>query len=303
MNHPFTYVYLNSVEHSGSTLIACLLGAHPEISSVGEFGTHFSREGTCSCGARYGDCGFWRNWVQRAREEGIDFEIGKPGIDLRPTPNDGRWGDLYYHLFPWRPLDRLRDLLFGPFSTLSRQAAEAVRKSERLAGLMCEMDGTRVFFDSTKNPLQIRFLARYATVPLKLICLVRDGRGVMNSLMEKERYTPEQAVSAWLWGNRNMERSRRYLPPDRVLFLRLEDLCTDFEGTLDALFRFADVDRGVRPDYRDKHDLHIVGNRMRHTFAGEIRYDESWRQRLSPVHLDLFAARAGALNRAYGYGV
>lgn len=46
-----TYVYLQSVEHSGSTLIACLVDAHPEVTGVGEFGTPFSPQGNCSCGA------------------------------------------------------------------------------------------------------------------------------------------------------------------------------------------------------------------------------------------------------------
>lgn len=296
-----TYVYLQSVEHSGSTLIACLVDAHPEVTGVGEFGTPFSPQGNCSCGVTYAACGFWTEWGRRAREAGIDFELGRPGINLIPSPDGGRREDLFHHLFPSPVLDRLRDLLFPASSPLARKAAAAVAKSEGLARALCGIEQSRVFFDSTKNPLQIPHLARYLTCPLQVVSLVRDGRGVMNSLIEKEHYTPEQAVAAWLWGNRNLRRAERYVAPENRFRVRLEDLCRDPETTVRSLFRFLRVDPEVRLDYTDRSDRHVVGNRMRLTFAGEIRSDESWRGKLSPALLDLFERRAGALNRRLGY--
>lgn len=296
-----TYVYLHSVEHSGSTLIACLVGAHPEVSGVGEFGTPFSPDGNCSCGATYAACGFWSAWIEEARAQGVDFALGRPGINLLPAPGGGRREDLFYHLFPSGALDRARDLLFPAGSPLARRARAAVDKSERLARILCDMEGSRVFFDSTKNSLQIPFLARHLTSPLKVVSLVRDGRGVMNSLIEKEKYTPEQAVAAWMWGNRNLQRAERYVAPAHLFRVRLEDLCREPEATLRALFHFLEVDPDVRLDYADRSRRHIVGNRMRHVFTGEIRSDESWRGKLSPELLALFERRAGALNRSLGY--
>jgi hypothetical protein len=91
------------------------------------------------------------------------------------------------------------------------------------------------------------------------------------------------------------------VPPSQRFRVRLEDLCRRPEETVRDLFRFLEVDPDVKPDYADRTHRHIVGNRMRHAFTGEIRSDESWRAKLSPELLELFERRAGALNRTLGY--
>jgi hypothetical protein len=220
---PFTYVYLASVAHSGSTLLAFLLGAHPEISTVGEFGMPFS--GRCSCGVDLLQCPLWVGWAERARAEGLEFTIGNLGINLEPRPNGGLLERVFYHQFRWRLLNQARNLFFPPVSGLRRRAGQALDRSVRLAHLLCRMQGTLVFFDTTKNFMQVRFLASHPPIRLKVISLIRDGRGVMNSLMEKEKHTQERAVTAWLWGNRNIEQVvREHCRPENVFRLRLEDL-------------------------------------------------------------------------------
>lgn len=41
---PLTHAYLSSAPHAGSTTIVLLLGAHPEVSTVGEFGATIERD-------------------------------------------------------------------------------------------------------------------------------------------------------------------------------------------------------------------------------------------------------------------
>ena len=296
------YVYLASVEHSGSTLLACLLGAHTQVTGVGEFGTPFPKDGNCACGVIYRECPFWSEWGERARAEGIDFDLGNLDINLTPSADAGKWELLFSYLFPDLWQDRLRDILFPAGSRHRDRAEAAIHKSDRLAAIACGMEGTEVFLDTTKNPFQVRHLAENLPGRTKLISLVRDGRGVMNSLIEKEKYSPEQAVSAWLWGNRNLDRVARYLPPEAVFRLRLEDLCADPDGTWERLCEFLGVDPAQRPDHTDRSHRHVVGNRMRHSFDGAIRHDEKWRTALSPEHLALFEEKAGDVNRRYGYG-
>ena len=301
---PITYAYLASVEHSGSTLLACLLGAHPDVSCVGEFGTDFPLEGNCSCGVKYNKCPFWSDWASLAAKAGIDFAIGNLGINLVPRhrPQGGFLEDLYFYQFPWKLVNRLRNASSRAWPRLHARAEHAMEKSIRLAQILCEKESTRVFLDTTKNSLQVRFLAGRPDIRFKLIALVRDGRGVMSSLMEKEKWTPEASVGSWLWGNRNLDRATaQYMKPEDVFRLRLEDFVRDSEGVRRALFRFLGVQEDAPLDYSRKESRHIVGNRMRHTFTGEIRQEESWKKKLLPEHLRLFEARAGWLNRRLGY--
>lgn len=297
-------VYLTSVEHSGSTLLACKLGDHPEISTVGEFGTPFPENGKCSCGHLYNICPVWRNWEEKAKNSGIDFSLGNFDINVLPDPKGGFWEDLFYYQFPNKIFDHLRDLLFLPFPARMQKVKKQIYKSIQLAKALCELQETKVFLDTTKNPIQIRFLQQHPDIDLKVICLVRDGRGVMNSLLTKETtYTPESAVDSWLWGIRNMQRAvKHYMGGKNVYFLRLEDLCYSPDEKLSELYSFIGVNEDdVQFNDSQKH-RHIVGNRMRLFFDGTIRKpDESWRKELSKHNIALFEKKAGHVNRMYGY--
>ena len=56
-------VYILAPSHSGTTLLARLLGSHPDVYTVGELQPLISGDITkyrCSCGALIRECGFWR---------------------------------------------------------------------------------------------------------------------------------------------------------------------------------------------------------------------------------------------------
>jgi hypothetical protein len=296
------YVYLSSAMHSGSTLIACLLGAHPAVSTVGELAADFPKATRCSCGQMYTECAFWTRLERQATRAGIPFEIGNLDVDLQPKPQSGFWEALYYYSFRLSAFDAARDAAFG-WTRFASKAREAVAKSVAIAQLVCDGEGTRVFLDTSKNPLQLRFLARSDDIDLGLIVLVRDGRGVMNSIMRHYHFTKEHALGAWIWANRNMERAmKRHVRPDRVFHLRIEDLTTDCDGVCRRLFEFLGVESGLSLDYSDLSQRHIVGNTMRLSFKGEIRADERWRDELPPDALAYFNAHGGSdWNRRFGY--
>ena len=295
------YVYLCSAPHSGSTLIACLLGGHPAISTVGEFGSECSRQMPCSCGKALEQCEFWNTWEDRAAAAGIDFQVGRPGINLQPAQSGNIVEDLFYYQFGWKWVDWVRDVMFRPASALKRRVEEAVSKSLWLVRDLCAREQSQAFVDTTKNPYQIRFLVRRPGIDLKVIALVRDGRGVMNSLIQKESLSPQQAIECWLWSNRHMERAVRNLPADKVFRLRLEDLCRQPEENLKRLLRFCGVNDRESLNASVLQNRHVVGNAMRHRFTGEIRLDEKWRTNLSKEHQELFDRKAGRLNRRLGY--
>ena len=296
-----TYVYLCSAPHSGSTLIACLLGAHPAISTVGEFGANVPTTQRCSCGIPFAECQFWQSWISRTRAKGIDFQLGNIGINLEPIPEAGFFESLFYYQFPLKIVDHIRDLAYAG-SLHRRQSVQlALEKTIALATDLCEHQGSSVFLDTTKNPLQIRFLARHPEIRLKVIALVRDGRGVMNSLMLKEKWSPQESIDCWLWSNRNLQRAERYLSKEDVYWLHLEELCRDPEASLKSLFDFCGVPPQWPLDFSDLTQRHIIGNRMRLNFKGQVRHDEAWRTTLADEHLALFSRHAGWLNQQFGY--
>lgn len=298
----FTYAYLVSAPHSGSTLLACLLAAHPEISSVGEFGSEWPKEELlCSCGRRYEQCDFWREWMSLARREGIDFDVAKPGLNLEPGPQAGFAENVFYHLFPLKAADRVRDLFFGR-AALRLVADQRIERGVRLARLLCQARDTRVFFDSTKNPLQVRFLVRHPGLRLKIVSLIRDGRGVMHSTMKHYRKSADEAIGVWLWSLRNQQRVLdHYMNSADVFQLRLEDFCRDPQIHLRRLLEFLEVSPDAKLDHSDPSARHVTGNTMRLKFDGVIRADESWRSKLSASDLRLFEKRAGLVNRRHGY--
>ncbi len=302
MNKEITYIYLHSVEHSGSTLLACILGAHPAVSTVGEFSIDFSRKGLCSCGTRYDSCMFWKKWTDASRARKISFDIGDLDINLQPAHDNNRIEDIFFYNFPFKPIDTLRDVLFRS-SYYQKAARNKLQKYLTLATVLCDMEGTRIFLDTSKNPYQVKFLSRLPGIQLKVISLVRDGRAVMNSLIQKEKYSPKQAIDAWMWGNKNIERIKKhYLMQENCYLLKLETLCNAPDDTKTKLFEFCGVDPNIKIDYTKQEQRHIVGNYMRHKFNGLIRkHDESWRTALSKTDLELFESKGAKMNRRYGY--
>ena len=70
-------VYILAASHSGSTLTAMLLNAHPDVCTVGELKmSRFSAADRyrCSCRSLLTECTFWDQVAQKMIECGIDFD-------------------------------------------------------------------------------------------------------------------------------------------------------------------------------------------------------------------------------------
>lgn len=294
-----TYVFLCSPAHSGSTLVACLGAAHPNISTVGEFSVFFRSTGTCSCDKPYMECEFWQRWIEIAAEDGIQYVPGSPDFAIGPDTTAWRWARWYHHPFPGHLTNRVRDELLR-HTSYHRSVQQKTRKVVRMAQLLCEEEQTSTFLDTSKNGLQIRPLLEQDAMAVRCIALVRDGRAAVLSLMKWYKYPLGEAVDRWLSQIRLMQRTVRYASPDQVLHLRHEDLVRDYQSMAPRLYRFCGVDPDIQLDY-SRERRHIVGNTMRRTFDGTIRMDESWRNKITAEQLAYFNRHAGRVNRSLGY--
>src|SRR5688500_13230575 len=73
---------------SGSTLLTLLLGAHPEIATVGELviAARYKDDPIahiCSCGSPYRACPFWQAISHQMKARGFLFDVHNTRLDFR----------------------------------------------------------------------------------------------------------------------------------------------------------------------------------------------------------------------------
>jgi len=318
-------VYILAASHSGSTLLAMLLNAHPDVCTVGELGLAAIgdvRRYRCSCGQFILDCRFWRDVRRRMMKRGFEFDISQARVDYRTVQSEHVRRLL-------RPLHRgvvfeaVRDIGLGLSGAWRRELALMQRKTAALAEAICESYGAKILVDSSKRAIRLKYLLRNPRLDVKVIRLIRDGRGVALAYMDParfadaskaelrgggcggnrqgERLSVRQAAYEWRRSNEEAEMLTRRLDPDRWIEVRYEDLCTRTRETLDGILGFLEVDPAKHiSDFRSV-EHHVVGNGMRLDRSSRIRLDERWRTALSDADLRVFDAVAGDLNRRYGY--
>jgi hypothetical protein len=291
-------VYIHSASHSGSTLLALQLARHPEVATVGELsGTEYrARPGyKCSCGTELVHCGFWRDIEAAMARRGFPFRATTAATDIRNAPD---------------PMVRrlLRPLHHGPVLELVRDAGislfgkrhiEAQRRLKNaLIDSVIERTRKPVLVDSSKSGIQLKYYLRDPGLDLKVIFLVRDGRGVALSIKRNQDTTLPQGAYDWRRTNEEARLIASRMDRSRWMPLHYEALCADPDATLDKLWKFI----GVAPaPLEEAPDYHVLGHGSRMKGATRIEVNEKWRSDLSPEDFKTFEAIGGRMNRTLGY--
>lgn len=299
------YLYISGASYCGSTLLAFLLNSHPAMASISEaeglIAAADVNSYTCSCGALLPECPFYSEVEHRIRELGSSFELANWRTAFRLSRH--RLVDIAL-VRPLRSvaLERIRDRVVPLFPNYRRAIRDIERRNTHLARAVLEIAGKRVFVDAQKDSIRLKFLQAAGDFDLRAIHLVRDVRGAASSFLKHSGTSAVTwAARAWRNANMNSERSRRYVPPDRWLRLRYDDLCADVQGTMDRISDFAGVERAAVPQNFYAVEHHIIGNEMRLERNPTIRKDESWKKRFTPADLEIIARVAGRENRYFGY--
>ena len=320
-------VYLLAASHSGSTLLAMLLGAHPEICTVGELkltSLGDVRQYRCGCGERITECPFWTAVVSRLRGQGLAFELGAASTDFA-TGAGARAKRLLAPLHRSPALEWARDAALALTPGWRKHLAQRQATNAALAEAVLDLTGRRVIVDSSKIGIRLKFLLRNPRFDIKVVRVTRDGRAVSLTYMDPfgfadarqpelrggghgghrdaERLPMDRAAREWRRANEEAEAICRTLNPSRFVTLRYEDLCSDPDAALARVFAFI----GVRPITRAEllaapQQRHVVGNGMRLDWDGSVKLDERWRAALDASALAVFDQVAGPLNRRLGYG-
>lgn len=300
----FTFVMAHSF--SGSTLLSFLLGAHPEIATVGEM---FIARGidpetyVCSCGERIGECPFWRRISLEMAARGIPYDVRRNQASF--TANGiGPVSHLLLAAEPRGPvMEAARGAALALIPGAKRELDRRLRVNEALVEVITEIRGARAFVDASKRPGRLLHLRRIPSLDIRVIHLVRDGRAVTRSSMRNLGRSAEDGARFWAAAARDAERVRKLFPEERWLTLRHEDLCREPEAILDRVLRFVGVavlPGEPVPDFRSA-DHHIIGNRMRLSHTSEVRLDERWRTEMPAEAIRTVERIAGDTLERYGY--
>jgi Sulfotransferase family len=298
-------VYITGFGRSGSTVLNITLGQHEDVIATGELGNLSRRvwhnDEYCSCGERVRACAFWSAVVGAMAERG-----DAPLERLRALQS--RHESLAFMAATVQGWP-VRARLFQEFRELTLQSLEAIRS----------VSGRSIVVDSSKLPTRAFALSLIPEIDLRVIHLVRDGRGVAWSLRKPyakdERAGFERALAprpvlrtALRWATMNLaaERVCRRLGDGRWLRVRYEDFVADPRGALRAIGETISVDLtevGERlvagAPFEPGHQ--VAGNQLRMSRTIRLQFDQEWTTKMPGRQKALFQSVCGPLQRRYGY--
>lgn len=305
---PVRVLFVAGWGRSGSTLLDRLLNLHPEVVGVGELRDVWLRgpveNRPCGCGAAFRTCDFWNSVGQRAFG-GWSLHPASSLASLRPKLDR-----------PWHLPMLLRPELSRGYARRLRAYAGPLAHLYRA---IADEAGARVVVDSSNIATNALLLRHVPGVDVRLVHLIRDSRGVVNSWRKQVprpgptdqvhgdqmptygvagaclRYDGYNVVATWL---------RDFGVP--YLRMRYEDLVEDPDTQLARALQLAGLDPAACPRVGHRVELgphhSIDGNpsRLRH---GEVtlRVDGDWSTTLPTPARWLTSAMTGPLLWRYGY--
>ncbi len=304
MDSPVQVLYIAGSGHSGSTFTDVFLDNHPSVVGVGEL-TNLVRGGYiegryCACGRPPAECPFWSD----VRTEWA----GRSGVDLVSYARLQHTFERYA-TWPRVVIERYRrSPAFATYAEWTVGLYQAIRR----------VSGRPLVVDSSKVPTRAAALALMPGVDLRLLHLIRDGRGVVFSVQKPKPFRADmpgrQIVpppvwrTAVFWVIVNLQAStvRQRLAASQSLRLRYEDMMADFPAAMSRLGRVIGVEldelaRRVAAGQELRVGHTIEGNRLRMVPVVRLRPDYEWMDRLPLRDRRLVWRLAAPWLRSYGY--
>lgn len=299
MGNETQIIYINSFNRSGSTILGCLLGRIPGIVFLGEvhnLALYANEHRPCFCGEKINQCYFWSSVIRGLNiNRAFQTKLNYKGV-MRRLLRRGRC--LESENWSSRLLNTL----------MYRYAADddrVLRNIENVYRAFEQKNGATVFCDSSKRTSLAKLLHHRNKYPVKIVQLVRDGRAVVNSVMNRKQIPARQTTKSWLRFHQNQRRLLSDFDSEDVVFLRYEDLCQFPEESLAKICRLVGVEWSGAMNVNPASDLHFIGGsptvRNNKHSVEKLRLDEKWRHELSSAHLEAFDLVAGEMNRSLGY--
>lgn len=299
-------LYIAGYGRSGSTLLDILLGSHDRMVSVGELvylGEEWKHEERiCACGENYEQCSFWGGALQ-SEKDAVELTRLSQRVDYRRA-------------LPALLTDCVPDQVKRNYRNRMR----------RLFSYIAERGEAEWVVDSSKSGRHAasRFwaLRHVAELDVRVIHLVRDGRDVLQSYVEKgsnwaaegyreeKSFRVERSLIGWNLANGLAWALGTGLEDNRYLRVRFEDLLDHPESVLHEIGSFfgedlsSIIDR-VRSNGSFPVGHNVGGNRIRHKERIHLRRKSKEHRSpgsgLTPYYRTLFALFGQWLNYSLGY--
>ncbi len=260
-------IYIAGYGHSGSTLLNLILGTSKKVFSLGEaLNLKASLEKdkksgkirTCTCGRIFTECPFWSKVLKR-----LDL---KKFFNLYASKKEA--AITIFNIFFYR--NGTNPYNDKHYYNLLFEGARNIKKK------------TMYLVDSSKDVRRLYYLLHTGNLDLKIIFLVRDGRGVINSLNKRGEHSILVFIK-WTVRNLLIRKLLRRIPEK-------EKLCLSYDlFAQDPVKYIRKINKKFNLDIDEKNYLEKVNREVFHNFSGNtmrnrkiesIKYDQSWRRRM-----------------------
>lgn len=302
-------LYIIGYGHSGSTFLDTVLGNHKNMEGVGELcnlhGYAWQDGNLCACGEKANRCKFWsdirQEWIRRCRVEDIDGYL-----EMQQTYDNWKSPECWYRLINEKKRQSYR---FRIYSARTRALFEAIT----------QVSGKSLIVDSSKSPTRAMALSMMNGIDLRLIHLVRDGRGIIWSLLKRAARVDQDSISpykkwkivlraalAWTIVNSQAEILRKELGPEKSIFVRYEDFSNHPVEILNKIGALIGVELSplgykLENGKSMKIGHTIAGNRLRMKGSVKLEPDFEWKRNLLKEYENVFEILGGWLLHRYGY--
>lgn len=306
MSDRLVWIYLTSLNVSGSTIISHVANSHPKMVSPGELVgpgvvdlAAFPEGPLCSCNVLVKDCPFWKEVVRIHTGRGFQWKPTSWGLDycFEDYPQVGRLALSR----PGPAATRLKIFEKVPFFRERIDRLHARNHSYGLA--VAEAAGKQVILDASKQPRRLIHLSRMPGVDLRVVHLVRHPGGYAWSTKRGRNADVTESAKFWVTRNREIEWLLRDFPRDRVIRVSHEDFCDEPQREMDRIYALAGLESARIPDNIQDIVHHVLGNKARTRGDTKIKRNDAFEHKLSADEKAAYLRIAGPLARRYGYAV
>lgn len=180
----------------------------------------------------------------------------------------------------------MRDSLLWHIPGYRRVLNRIIHRNIVIARAALDVSGKKIFFDASKGIGRAFILAKSDQLQFKLIHLVRNPKGVLNSYVKRRpNISTRKILNYWNRTHLAAVRLKSILPKHSYILVNYEQLCKKPIETIAEICRFLGVKAMDLPSLVNERPHHIIGNDMRLNFFSGFKQDEAWRQNLTSSQL------------------
>lgn len=308
-------VYVIALGHSGSTLIDCILGTHPDFFSSGELRylnwqlertkackATVQAQNICTCGDYFRNCKFWSRVFKRIHEQtGYNIVESPRSFD---TAYFKQFSDQNRGGFKRRLPDKIKGTVVRHWleqgwplkriAWIAKQLPVWLSNNWLLYEFMSEVSGKPVIVDSTKHLTIALLLQQYRPQDVTILFVHRKVEGLVGSAKRWARkanqtYSLSDVVQSYQKFQQRVDLYKKNISDLSYIEVNYEDFVAKHADFLEQMVSKMDVcarySRQTNSEfYIDPSLLHIVaGNPMRYKGRQLVKYDDRWKTELTEM--------------------